>query len=378
LQVIGVRNVHHALPTALWLLKEHGTTRPSRNGDVRVMLEPVTTMYERPRERVLFWPQRDANPFFHLYEALWMLGGKNDVSSVAYFAKNMANYSDDGKTFHGAYGYRWRRQFQFDQLATIAAALKDDSTDRRQVLQMWDSTTDLRNQRGKKDVPCNLVAHFQVNPLGSLDMTVFNRSNDIVWGCYGANAVHFSVLQEVMATWIGVPVGKYWQVSDNWHAYLDTMKPLMELTELCPMEQAAKFAPSRIVSPYGAPRMSPDDVAPGLEMEASPFRIVNTPIDVWMDDLMVFLHHGHTMGYKDVFFNKVASPMVQAFGHYKDGDLSLAMQVAQSVMATDWRLAATQWIQRRIDTRMRRQLEQELAEAQRKKKAEDDGVTEYE
>jgi len=79
-----------------------------------------------------------------------------------------------------------------------------------------------------------------------------------------------------------------------------------------------------------------------------------------------------------VFFNKVASPMVQAFGHYKDGDLSLAMQVAQSVMATDWRLAATQWIQRRIDTRMRRQLEQELAEAQRKKKAEDDGVTEYE
>ena len=51
-----------------------------------------------PCERVLLYPERNANPFFHLYESLWMLAGRNDVAGPARYAKNMNNYSDNGVT----------------------------------------------------------------------------------------------------------------------------------------------------------------------------------------------------------------------------------------------------------------------------------------
>lgn len=246
MKVITARNVHQALPMALELLYDTGVRRDSRNGPVLQSPTPVTTVYERPCERVLFWTQRDANPFFHLYESLWMLAGRNDVAGPAKYAKQMTEYSDDGKTFHGAYGYRWRSHFgesvdvesgigvhtlhrNVDQLSYIIKALKANKDDRRQVLAMWDATKDLGGSG--KDLPCNLTCTFQVNPAGALDLTVFNRSNDIVWGCYGANAVHFSVLLEYVAAAVGVPVGRYYQVSVNWHGYLSTIEPIKSLPE---------------------------------------------------------------------------------------------------------------------------------------------------
>lgn len=234
MKVIEARNVHFAFARALNLLSEIGVARDSRNGPVLQAPCPVTTVYERPWERVLFWPERDANPFLHLYESLWMLAGRRDIAPLVRYAKNFVNYSDDGETMHGAYGARWRDHFSqydpihkeydtYDQLWQIAMTLKQDPTDRRCVLQMWDVSNDLG--RNGKDLPCNLTATFQIGVDDKLHMTVFCRSNDVVWGCYGANAVHFSFLLEYMALWIGVPMGTYTQVSVNWHGYVETLKP---------------------------------------------------------------------------------------------------------------------------------------------------------
>src|SRR5437667_129280 len=134
---IKVTNVNQCLSECLQWLLAAGVEENSRNGPVLVSPEPVMVTYTRPQERVLFSPLRDANPFFHLMEALWMLAGRNDVEWPAYFASNMRNYSDDGKIFHGAYGYRWRKAMSFDQLALIARELKANSESRRCVLQMW-------------------------------------------------------------------------------------------------------------------------------------------------------------------------------------------------------------------------------------------------
>lgn len=237
--------------------------RPSRNGNVLMANEPITITYTHPRERVLFNPARDANPFFHLYEALWMLAGRNDVGSVAYYAKQMREYSDDGETLNGAYGYRWRGQYltieteippskefpygcreseakRIDQLDILADHLKAQPESRRAVLQMWNVEDDLlKVGRGwgefkaymegvgnnlddftqaqlkdrydewnvsSKDVCCNLSVMFSVRTTRSttrervlptvgvpsngstyLDMTVTNRSNDLIWGLLGAN-----------------------------------------------------------------------------------------------------------------------------------------------------------------------------------------------
>lgn len=332
MHTLHTRNVNQALPLAMDLIKKVGKSRKSRYGDVLVSPVPITTLYEKPTERVIFWPERDANPFFHFMESLWMLAGRNDVEFVKKYAKRMETFSDDGKTFHAAYGYRWRKQFGADQLSVIARRLKDNPDDRRQVLQIWDAELDLYNQN-TKDIPCNLTVNFQVNVDGKLDMYVFNRSNDIIWGCYGANAVHFSMLQEYMAGCIEVPVGRYWQISTNWHGYVETVTPLLPLGNLVP-------------EPYTPSKLSMID--PYANKSVEPFNIFNTDEKTWNEDLLMFLDESIEFGYRDVFFRRVALPIKYAYAAYKNGDKAQAMEILEQCHATDWKKACQEWIQRRV------------------------------
>jgi len=331
MKVIKVRNVVCALPEGLRYLSTNGVTEQSRAGVVTMSPSPVTTVYENPQERVLFDPLRDANPFFHFMEGLWMIGGRDDVEWISKFSSGIAKYSDDGKIFHGAYGRRWRSWFSgMDQLTRIINGLKDNPSCRRQILQMWDPIYDL-GQEGK-DFPCNQSAHFQIIG-GRLNMTVFNRSNDAVWGAYGANAVHFSMLQEYMAGMIGVPMGRYWQISDNFHVYEGMMgkKGLWEL--------AHKTPDGHIITEY-------DD--PYRRGEVQPYPMMGKP-EHWEADLNMFLRLGtECMGYHNAFFRRVAIPMLRAWNTYKDGDKKAAIRELKLCTATDWKKACQEWLTRRL------------------------------
>lgn len=340
---------------AMYLLKQTGERRESRNGPVYVASGPVTTVYEKPQERVMFWAERDCNPFFHFFESLWMLGGRNDVESVARFAGNMANYSDDGRTFHGAYGYRWRiampadvqygAHTPYDQLQIIADRLRIDPNERRTVLQMWDSASDLGNPC--KDVPCNTVATFQMDSEGELHICVFNRSNDIIWGAYGANAVQFSTLLEYVACRAGAKIGTYHQISVNWHAYPKVFDPLYE-----------KFESS--ASSYGNPNVAGLSEIPSYYEtgEAAPYPLMqpDTNPDDWdlsLRRLLAANGRAPTEGrWCDPFFTDVAIPILRAHDFYKAAELNddkfeKTIGMLANVHATDWRLACFEWVTRR-------------------------------
>lgn len=332
---LAVRNVNDALPAALQLLQERGAARETRNGPVRYFTEPVMTVYHSPKERVLFNPARDANPFFHLFESLWMLAGRDDVKFVKRFVKRMATFSDDGKTLHGAYGRRWLSWFGYDQLQVIINELRKDPNSRRCVLSMWDGHELnyngggdlLKATSGGKDVPCNTQAFFAISVDGRLDMTLINRSNDIVWGAYGANAVHFSYLQEFVAAGVGVEVGRLYQFSNNLHGYDSTVLPLVE-----------KGGHEFTANPY-------DDI------ELQPFPLVSTDIVKWREDLSVFMDVGPTPGLRDPFFRRVAIPMWVAHEAYKASDgperFAHAREALVNCKAMDWRRAAEEWLDRR-------------------------------
>jgi thymidylate synthase len=227
--VIRARNVNDAMPKALQNLGWAGIKRESRAGTVIEYPEPVATVYQQPRERVLFNPHRDANPFFHFFEALWVLAGRGDVGFLARFNVRMREFSDNGKTFHAPYGRRLRSMARKtidvtkgetdDQVSLVCKMLRDSPQDRRAVLQIWDAGWDLG--ASSKDIPCNDMVFCKRGPEGELNIRVCCRSNDAVWGAYGANAVQFSVLQEYMAAHIGCPVGTYTQISDSLHVYMD-------------------------------------------------------------------------------------------------------------------------------------------------------------
>jgi hypothetical protein len=342
---INARNANQALPEIMYQLQstDDAVQRSSRNGPVMQFVEPFAIKYRKPTERVVFWPERDANPFFHLLESLWMLAGRNDVAYVARYSSNIGQFSDDGKTFHGAYGARWRRWFRMeggqqyiDQLLTIAAALKDNPEDRRQVLQMWDATSDL-GLKGK-DLPCNLMITFQRGHTGALNMCVYNRSNDIVWGALGANCVHMSYLQEYMAARIGCEVGWYEQISANMHGYVETTKaclPLSDLADLLPGSATTKY---QRADPYQQERVQP-------------FPLVSTPIDQWDSELTMFMSEPFAMGYRDPFFRRVAIPMVRAYDYFKNREDSTRFDKALAALGQmadcDWKVACVEWIQRR-------------------------------
>lgn len=363
MRVINARNVHSALPEALDLMYHRSVKRDSRNGAVYVVPGPVATVYSYPAERVIFHPWRDANPFFHFYESLWMLAGRNDIAPLARYVKRMAAYSDNGETQNAAYGHRWRHAPLFephwggpvggeeDQLDEIINGLHADKDCRRQVLQIWDHDRDLGTKT--KDAACNIAATFQISHEGRLDMSVFCRSNDIIWGCYGANAVHFSVLMEYIATSIDVPMGEYTQISVNWHAYEDIFKKMHA-------SKGERYVRGVPITPYD--EVVSTDVGCFNENteRVKPYPLMSVPRAKWDHECKLFcegavpgsLPRGRQNMFDDPFFRHVAWPIVLAHDIYKDRDRpkDYFVQIYDTLAdcaATDWRLACTQWMQRR-------------------------------
>ena len=80
LKSIEVNNVNTAVAQGFQYLVNNGIKSDSRVGKVIVAPGPVCTAYSNPTQRVLFSERRDANPFFHLMESLWMLYGACDLA----------------------------------------------------------------------------------------------------------------------------------------------------------------------------------------------------------------------------------------------------------------------------------------------------------
>jgi hypothetical protein len=328
---IYVRNVSEGLHTGLILLRERGIWQESRSGRVIEYPTPVMTTYVVPIERVLFYPERDANPFFHLFESLWMLAGRDDLKFVQQFNSRMEEFSDDGVSLHGAYGYRWREYFSIDQLTKILSHLEKEPNSRRAVLQMW-SPTDLSkivDYPHSKDVPCNTQVYFKIRN-NKLHMTVTCRSNDIIWGTYGANAVHFSVLQEYMATKLGISIGTYYHLSDSFHAYEEVF------------DKTCKILDSKNLNPLWY-----DSYLGWHEgMHYSPEAMFNNQLYI-DDDLNQFMIDPFNLEYKNSFFVETAVPMLKSWRAYKEKDYETAITYLQDVPALDWKKAATEWLERR-------------------------------
>jgi hypothetical protein len=328
----GFVDVNEALPV-MWQCAHDPSmtfTRDSRNGPVREFHSPVMIKYRRPRQRVLFHEARAANPFFHFFEALWMLAGRDDVAWISRFLPRMKEYSDDGKKFHGAYGKRW---FTANALMYTIQKLRADPNSRRAYLPIGDAKLDA-NYAGK-DQPCNVGAAFYVRD-DTLDMTVFNRSNDLILGSLGANYVHFGFLQEFVADMLGVDVGMYCQISSCLHLY-EEQESTERLREALPDHSGPTYAslnvrpwPHRMLSNPGSYVQWSGDLHNFLDVYTNPKREPDSKV-FWFEP----------------FFHHVAAPMYRAW--YYRNDPKLASVHTDAIMAEDWRWAARSWLNRRTE-----------------------------
>lgn len=325
------RNAHTILPNLAEKLLNEGIERESRYGTVKVLPEPCTIIYEKPLERVVFWRERDGNPFFHLIEAIWMLAGRRDVKFIEKLLPRMKEFSDDGKLFNAAYGYRWRKHFGLDQVTTVIEGLKRDKDCRRQVIGIWDTRRERKILNTSKDIPCNISATFQISANNELDMVVQNRSNDLWLGATGANCVHFSILQEYIAYGIGVAVGKYWQVSSNMHGYLTYLEKLKDIS----VHHSDPYRTFE-TDPYKTGEVFTTD-------------IFDVDLKIWEEDLAMWMKDPLRIGIRSQFFTRTATPMIIAHRAYKKGKIEQAIEIINSQMTvtSDWAVAAKEWLQRR-------------------------------
>ncbi len=318
MHVIRARNINDAYAQGLsFFANAEGKfpILPSRAGETIESPEPVSTVYQFPTERVLFAPIRDGNPFFHLFEALWMLTGRQDTHWLEQFSKQASGMLEPA----ASYGYRWRAHFERDQLEMISEMIIKDPMTRRAVLGIWDPRVDLGSTA--KDIPCNDTVKFCARR-GVLDMVVFNRSNDMIWGTYGANAVHFSVLQEYMASMTGLLVGTYTQISCNYHVYV----------ELWNKKRGERIWPDHYV-----------------KKTAYVYPLVHNPT-TFEQELNIFLDLGEPPARcGNMFLSEVADPIWESWRAWKEEDVDLALEKIDDCAAPDWRVACKDWYLRRLE-----------------------------
>jgi len=319
------RNAPALFREALYKMRTFALEENSRNGPVRSILSPVVLRLMQPDERVITDPTRDANPFFHVMEFVWMMAGSNDIQWIAHFNKNMLNFSDNGVTQHAAYGARWRNHFWFDQIKGVIKLLKENPLDRRLVINTWDPEADLGHSG--VDVPCNTQLLFRVVD-GELQMSVINRSNDLIWGALGANICHMTMLQELIARSAGLPMGEYYVFTQNLHIY----------------ESVPNF------DYYMGGAYSGENVYARQNYTVRPYPLLSgneTYADFVEDCLnMVGLPKQPSGPIRTQWMRNVAAPMHKVWWGRKAG----LPYDTNEILADDWRIACEEWISRRNAT----------------------------
>lgn len=173
----------------VWLKRLHDTLI---NGDeVRprgklTWERPQATVEVDMRRPVLTIPERKLSYKFMAAEAHWILSGDNRVETIAPHNPRIAEFSDDGETFFGAYGPKIVSQLDY-----VVNKLLKDRDSRQAGLTIWRECPP-----ETKDVPCTVAIFFQIRN-AKVNCHVFMRSSDI-WLGLPYDVFNFSMLAHLV------------------------------------------------------------------------------------------------------------------------------------------------------------------------------------
>ncbi len=203
---------------------------------------------------VLTSKARKLNYRFAAAEARWILSGSRSVSDIASYNKNIAQFSDDGEIFNGAYGPP-----VIGQLPFVVNRLTFDRQTRQAVLTIWrpggvcakcqNPIDDVRHRdlvgiydQGvqqnhefviSKDVPCTVALAFNLREGASgeeLNCHVLMRSNDL-WLGFPYDMLNFSMIAATVAGRLTpVPaLGTLYYTGISCHLYEDNREAALEV-----------------------------------------------------------------------------------------------------------------------------------------------------
>ena len=223
-------------------LMEKGVHRTRRGKNIIELPSPALIKIINPQNRNISIPERKWNYSLPYIESLWIALGWNNLNDLpGKYVKNLYNFSDDGNTWRGGYGPRIRRytgsseqyevgeyrnksvnDFVVDQLEYVVKVLQADPSSRQAIISIGDPIKDSFDEKGDLlktvDYPCTRSLHFMIND-GVLDLYTHMRSNDLWWGFSAVNVPNFTLMQEYLSMILGVEMGAYYHIADNFHVY---------------------------------------------------------------------------------------------------------------------------------------------------------------
>jgi len=174
---------------------------------------PTKAIYDQqlifnPRKPVVMPIGRKLSYRFMLAEAYWILTGDDTVAGIEKYNKNIAQFSDDGVKFFGAYGPKVIAQAEY-----VVNTLRRDKDSRQAIISIWRDSPP-----PTKDVPCTIMVQFRVDSINRLHSHVVMRSSD-VWLGLPYDVFNFSMLMHMVASSLGVEVGNLRYTLLNTHLY---------------------------------------------------------------------------------------------------------------------------------------------------------------
>ena len=327
------RNSTDAFLMALALVRDRGKIVSPRGMETKELLSQRIVIV-KPRQRCIVLPSRNDDIVAKVAETLWMIAGRDDIEWLSWYLPRAPQWSDDGKTWRGAYGPRLRQwdgagHHQVDQITQIAKKLVVDPDTRQAVISIWDPSTDLTPG---KDIPCNNWLHFLIRD-GKLHLNIAQRSSDVVWGFSGIDAFSWSVLHEMMAHWVDAEVGDFTYFISSLHVYEKHYKKLDKILD--------DYA-DRTIYDWDLPTLKYSGELCDLDNELK-----------FVFDIEAQMRNGYVLDYHTKPNNLMGGfVLILAMGnlikyHKDEVDPKRVASIINHIPESDLRVAAVEWVSRR-------------------------------
>ena len=189
---------------------QHGTDF----GDTKALFN-VGFYILNPLANTITNKERKWNLEYARAEWQWYLTGDRNITKLGKIYGKIPpiwiKMADDEGNVNSNYGYQWQRKRQLD---AVVRKLKMDKDTRQACISIYDGK---EMYKYDNDTPCTYAVQFTIVN-NKLDMCVTMRSNDLWYG-FCNDQYQFSMLQQLVASRLDIPVGVYYHFAHNMHLY---------------------------------------------------------------------------------------------------------------------------------------------------------------
>jgi len=198
---------------------------------------------EDPQQRLqkLVGRPRPFNLIGAIARFVWIMGANNRLADIEYYwGAKVKSFSDDNIIVPGSsYGARMFNSHPgINQVKAIIKRLRDDATTRRAAVSIYQPIDAVRES---KDIPCTFGLLYHIRA-GKLVSTVIMRSNNAL-ALLPYNLFEFSLLAEVIAREVSVPLGHMCYDAVSMHVYENDLVGAQEILSAADGQDAASFPP---------------------------------------------------------------------------------------------------------------------------------------